>query len=396
MAHPAIQVEHLSKRYRLGQIGAGSLREDIHLWLSRAKSRQATTSDFWALKDVSFDVAQGEVLGIVGANGAGKSTLLKILSRITDPTHGTARLQGRCTSLLEVGTGFHPDLTGRENVYLNGAIMGLTRADVRKRFDEIVAFAGVEKFIDTPVKRYSSGMHVRLGFAVAAHLEPDILIVDEVLAVGDAAFRKKCLDRMEAVSHGEGRTVLFVSHDMPSVNELCDRCIFLEAGAIHADTDPKSAIALYYQRIKQQQEIAALSVGTRFVEARLFQDSDEATLTIHAGTKARFQFKFMVENPAGLDLGFGVFDQHGNQLYSSVASDFGVAFQTGPQEAHIEFDTEALKSGDYTVTATLWSAEQRYDHRIDIIEFAVIEPRADRLATRALGHLPCRWSLTRA
>src|ERR671933_2216214 len=240
MSDVAIRVEGLSKKYRLGahvqpyKTLRASLR-DVAAAPLRAASRVArrpTTArqgshrpEFWALKDVSFDVRHGEVLGIIGRNGAGKSTLLKLLSQITAPTEGCIKINGRVASLLEVGTGFHPELTGRENVLLNGAILGMSRTDISRRFDEIVAFADIEKFIDTPVKRYSSGMYLRLAFAVAAHLEPEILIVDEVLAVGDAQFQKKCLGKMQDVSTQQGRTVLFVSHNMNAVQRLCTRCV---------------------------------------------------------------------------------------------------------------------------------------------------------------------------
>ncbi|MGC8960577.1 MAG: ABC transporter ATP-binding protein, partial [Chloroflexia bacterium] len=244
MTDVAIRVEGLSKRYRIGQREPYRALRDV-LARGLAAPFRATASVFrrsgpngngirgenyiWALKDVSFEVKRGEVVGVIGRNGAGKTTLLKILSRITEPTEGYAEIHGRVGSLLEVGTGFHPELTGRENIYLNGAILGMKKAEIDKKFDEIVAFAEVEKFIDTPVKRYSSGMYVRLAFAVAAHLEPEILLVDEVLAVGDAAFQKKCLGKMGDVAKG-GRTVLFVSHQMNSIRKLCDRCIWLDAG----------------------------------------------------------------------------------------------------------------------------------------------------------------------
>jgi lipopolysaccharide transport system ATP-binding protein len=227
MNAPIIDVQRLAKRYQLG--GNAS-------------------QEFWALKDVSFSVRRGEVVGIVGRNGAGKSTLLKILSRITEPTNGKAILRGRAASLLEVGTGFHPDLSGRENVFLNGAILGMKRAEIARKFDEIVAFSEIASFIDTPVKRYSSGMYVRLAFAVAAHLDPDILIVDEVLAVGDAEFQKKCTGKMRDVASNQGRTVLFVSHNMGAVSKLCDRAIVLETGKVKLDGTPSDAIATYLQK----------------------------------------------------------------------------------------------------------------------------------------------------
>jgi lipopolysaccharide transport system ATP-binding protein len=252
MSRPIIEVENLSKRYRLGQFNARTMREEVEQLLSRFRNRGADrggnfsseNSEFWALKDVSFSVQPGEVIGIIGRNGAGKSTLLKILSRVTEPTSGVAYIRGRTASLLEVGTGFHAELTGRENIFLNGAILGMTRAEIRRKFDEIVDFSGVEKFIDTPVKRYSSGMYVRLAFAVAAHLEPEILIVDEVLAVGDTVFQKKCLGRMHSVAR-EGRTVIFVSHNMASIEELCDRAVVMKAGRIEQDGPARTVISHY-------------------------------------------------------------------------------------------------------------------------------------------------------
>jgi lipopolysaccharide transport system ATP-binding protein len=246
MPPPIIEASHLAKCYRLGAIGATSLKESLTGWWSRRRDgkKPDDNREFWALRDVSFEVGPGEVVGIIGRNGAGKSTLLKILSRITDPTSGRAVMRGRAASLLEVGTGFHPDLTGRENVFLNGAILGMTKEEIRRKFDEIVAFAEVEQFIDTPVKRYSSGMYVRLAFAVAAHLEPEILIVDEVLAVGDAQFQKKCLGKMSEVSKA-GRTILFVSHNMAAILALCQRAILLEKGRTVLDASVEEATSRY-------------------------------------------------------------------------------------------------------------------------------------------------------
>ena len=248
MSNVVIQVENLSKQYRLGAIGTGSLKDDLKRWRYKAMGKgdpflmegeendrtvKSKQEYVWALKDINFEVRKGEVMGIVGQNGAGKSTLLKILSRTTGPTTGSVKVKGRIASLLEVGTGFHGELSGRENIFLNGAIMGMTKAEIKKKFDEIVDFAGVEKYIDTPVKRYSSGMYVRLAFGVAAHLEPDILIVDEVLAVGDAEFQRKALGKMKDVSATDGRTVLFVSHNMGAVKTLCENGIILRHGRIH-------------------------------------------------------------------------------------------------------------------------------------------------------------------
>lgn len=261
MKNLAIQAENISKQYRLGEVGTGTLSHDLNRFWHKIRGNEdpylkigdnndRTTkgaSDYvWSLKDINFDIERGEAVGIVGKNGAGKSTLLKLLSKVTKPTTGSFKVNGRIASLLEVGTGFNPEMTGRENIYLNGAILGMRRHEITRRFDEIVAFSGVEKYIDTPVKRYSSGMYVRLAFAVAAHLESEILIVDEVLAVGDAEFQKKCLGKMGDLSSGEGRTVLFVSHNMAAVDQLCNRAILLEKGRKSYDSkNVKSIITKY-------------------------------------------------------------------------------------------------------------------------------------------------------
>lgn len=246
MSDTAVRVENLGKKYEIGHQVQSDLRTSM---MSKIKRLIAPTTnakeDFWALKDVSFEIKKGEAVGIIGRNGAGKSTLLKILSRITDPTTGRFEINGRVSSLLEVGTGFHPELSGRENIYLNGTILGMKRKEIKAKFDEIVDFSGVEKFIDTPVKHYSSGMKVRLAFSVAAHLEPEILIVDEVLAVGDAEFQKKCLGKMDEVSKNEGRTVLFVSHNMSAVQNLCNKGILLHSGAISFIGNSEDAVIHY-------------------------------------------------------------------------------------------------------------------------------------------------------
>ena len=258
----AIKIEHVSKEYRLGTIGGGTLRGDLQSWWARLRGKEDPNSKigsaaahggdrFLALDDVSIQVKKGEALGIIGHNGAGKYTLLKLLSRVTAPTRGTIAYNGRIASMLEVGTGFHPELTGRENVYMNGAILGMTKAEIDRKFDQIVEFAEMEKFIDTPVKRYSSGMYVKLAFAVAAHLDSEIMVMDEVLAVGDMKFQQKCLGKMGDAANSEGRTVLYVSHNMNTIRQLCTRCIVLDHGKVVFDGDVEKAIGLYMSRTKK-------------------------------------------------------------------------------------------------------------------------------------------------
>ena len=287
MSDTIIQVENLGKKYIIGHQQEGRSRyvalRDVmadgarSIWNrlnpltqnSKLKTQNPTREEFWALKDVSFEVKQGEVIGIIGRNGAGKSTLLKILSRITEPTEGRVKIRGRVASLLEVGTGFHPELTGRENIYLNGAILGMTRAEIKKKFDEIVDFAEVEKFLDTPVKHYSSGMYVRLAFAVAAHLEPEILVVDEVLAVGDAAFQKKCLGKMGDVATKEERTVLFVSHQMASISSLCSEVVVLKNGCISFVGGTQIGIESYLSETKEIHQVNLRSRKDRTGEGKI-------------------------------------------------------------------------------------------------------------------------------
>ena len=268
MSDIAIKLENISKQYRLGVVGTGTLSHDLNRWWAKMRGKtdpslkigqenslaKAGGEYVWALKDINLEVKKGEILGIIGKNGAGKSTLLKLLSQVTGPTTGSIKVNGRIASLLEVGTGFHPELTGRENIFLNGAILGMTKTEIKSKLDEIIEFAGVAKYVDTPVKRYSSGMYVRLAFAVAAHLEPDILVVDEVLAVGDAEFQKKAIGKMQDVSKGGGRTVLFVSHNMASIQQLCKRGVLLENGMIVFNGSVEDTINKY---ISNQNRIAS-------------------------------------------------------------------------------------------------------------------------------------------
>jgi lipopolysaccharide transport system ATP-binding protein len=340
-----IKVENLSKQYRLGHVGTGTISHDVNRWWHKIRgmedpyikigeSNDRTVkgdSDYvWALKDINFEVQQGEVLGIIGRNGAGKSTLLKILSRTTAPTTGSVKIKGRVASLLEVGTGFHPELSGRDNIFLNGAILGMTRREIQSKFDEIVDFAGVERYIDTPVKRYSSGMYVRLAFAVAAHLEPEILIVDEVLAVGDAEFQKKCLGKMKDVSVKDGRTVLFVSHNLGAVKSLCGRAISLKAGLIDFSGDVNDTINNYLisnSNTVSQNELENIieRSGNRkalFSSFHIENDNGNQISKLLTGQDIILVFRLrVVDNSVeNIDVGFSfhnIYDEMLSYLYSS-------------------------------------------------------------------------------
>jgi lipopolysaccharide transport system ATP-binding protein len=315
-----IKAEHISKQYRLGQVGTGTLSHDLKRWwaLARGKedpylkvgvendrTRKATSEYAWAVRDISFEICQGDTIGIIGKNGAGKSTLLKLLSRVTSPTQGEIKIKGRIASLLEVGTGFHPELTGRENIYMNGAILGMTKKEITRKFDEIVDFAGVAMYIDTPVKRYSSGMYVRLAFGVAAHLEPEILIVDEVLAVGDAEFQKKCLGKMNDVA-SHGRTIIFVSHNMQAVQGLCKSAMYLKSGKV-VDIGPTDKVINNYlsrevknclERKWNLDDDAPGNDKIKLLSAEIILDSTEdgAVIDVNTAFDIRFGFHNNVEN----------------------------------------------------------------------------------------------------
>ncbi|MBF9253912.1 ATP-binding cassette domain-containing protein [Pontibacter sp. 172403-2] len=320
MGDVVIEVENLSKLYRLGTIGTGSLRQDLQRWWTTSVLKQedpffqahgtealaANKQSILALQNINFKVNQGEVLGIIGSNGSGKSTLLKIISRIVRPTKGAVRGRGSVSSLLEVGTGFHKELTGRENVYISGYILGMSKSEIREKFDEIVAFSGVEAFIDTPVKRYSSGMYVRLAFAVAAHLEPDILIVDEVLAVGDADFQKKCLGKMRETSQTDGRTILFVSHSMQAINNLCDKALWLNQGKMMELGEVSSVVNKYIMgiqqfKLKQEWSTPAEAPGNDFIRFKSVElvpqlSTPDAPLDIRTPLTVKFQFWNMTDD----------------------------------------------------------------------------------------------------
>ena len=319
-----LDIENVSKQYRLGEVGTGTLQHDIKRWWASIQGKEdpylkiGETNDrtakgdsdyVWALKDINFQVEQGQAVGIIGRNGAGKSTLLKLLSRVTKPTTGSIKYKGRIASLLEVGTGFHPEMTGRENIYLNGAILGMTRKEITRKFDEIVDFAGVERYIDTPVKRYSSGMYVRLAFAVAAHLESEILIVDEVLAVGDAEFQKKCLGKMGDVTKNEGRTILFVSHNIAAVRELCTHGIVMDNGGLLLDDTIDKCITEYQKNHNQLSYYDYLEKDRKFenenIKVKSFNISpiEDNTITIKSGINVEIVFENKMSN-IDLDLAF--------------------------------------------------------------------------------------------
>lgn len=341
----SILVENLSKLYRLGDVGTGTISHDVNRWWHRIRGKEDPylkigetndrsskgNSDYvWALKDINFEVKQGEVLGIIGRNGAGKSTLLKILSRTTAPTTGSVKIKGRVASLLEVGTGFHPELSGRDNIFLNGAIMGMTRREIQSKFDEIVDFAGVERYIDTPVKRYSSGMYVRLAFAVAAHLDPEILIVDEVLAVGDAEFQKKCLGKMKDVSEKQGRTVLFVSHNMAAIKNLCTQAIYLRNATVEFSGQVIEAINTYMisnhspTAVLSLEKISERSGNQKVIFSNFYVEDMQGNRVDEILTGSNIKLVFVIKvndkNIQGIDLGFSFhnfYDDMQTYLYSS-------------------------------------------------------------------------------
>jgi ABC-type polysaccharide/polyol phosphate transport system ATPase subunit len=362
----AIEVDRVSKRYLLGEDRPGrSLRDAITSTIGnlRKGKRRPPRDSIWSLKDVSLTVSDGEALGVIGRNGAGKTTLLKILSRITEPTSGVTRTRGRVTSLLEVGTGFHPELTGRENVYLNGAILGMTRRDIDRRFEEIVSFAGVERFADTPVKRYSSGMYLRLAFSVAAHLEPDIMVVDEVLAVGDVEFQAKCLGRMEAAEK-EGRTVVFVSHNLGAISSLCSRSIWLDSGVVQRE-GPSSAVVEAYlaadlQRTAQG-DLAKDPHGSVALRAvNVLDDSGGPVEVLGRDQPFAIEILFSVRTAVpGLDLAAHVWNAQGVEVLNEAWSDAAARRSNDPGEYVARLEVPAvLNVGEYRVGVWLGT---RYD-----------------------------------
>jgi lipopolysaccharide transport system ATP-binding protein len=376
MSDTVIRVENLSKKYVIAHQQNErytTLRDSLAKGTKNllkpfqnpsSKIQNPKSEEFWALNDVSFEIKQGEAIGIIGRNGAGKSTLLKVLSRITEPTKGRISVRGRVASLLEVGTGFHPELTGRENIYLNGSVLGMHRAEIKAKFDEIVAFAEVEKFLDTPVKRYSSGMYVRLAFAVAAHLEPEILIVDEVLAVGDSTFQKKCLGKMGDVATKEGRTVLFVSHSMQAVAQLTKRCVLLSQGSIQYDGHTDKAVRSYLAGHKSAQEQPAFyeapltKTGNHIAWARVHTSEDQG---IHCwGQKITFEFALKVLEPnEGLRFSFQILNEleHPICIFWNFDSKASFCCEAGVSIVRCEVPKLRLYMGAYSLRT--WFSDRR-------------------------------------
>ncbi|MGO4913030.1 ABC transporter ATP-binding protein [Leeuwenhoekiella sp. W20_SRS_FM14] len=397
MTKTILKAENISKQYRLGTVGTGTLRDDFKRNWARLRGKedpflkvgavndrsQKSTEDYvWALREINFEVKQGEVLGIIGKNGAGKSTLLKILSRVTAPTTGLIKSRGRIASLLEVGTGFNHELTGRENIYLNGAILGMTKAEISSKLDEIIDFSGCERYIDTPTKRYSSGMTVRLAFAVAAFLEPEILVVDEVLAVGDAEFQKKAIGKMQDISQGEGRTVLFVSHNMSSVRSLCTRGIVLENGYGVFESDATEAVN-YYLRAndtsKSETDLYSREDRTgngKIIVSKIetYSKNGSKIDSVISGDflKIRFSFEIREKIGAKLILGFALRDQNEELKAMVVTDEMGADIDDFVKRGFIDFDIEklSLRGGLYNLQFTLSEKTTSKENHIDYLEKA--------------------------
>ena len=420
MSDVVIRAEGLGKRYLIGHRARSGERytalRDVVGKAVKSAARSAydmvrgapivigdEVEEFWALKDVAFEISRGEVVGIIGRNGAGKSTLLKILSRITEPTTGRVSICGRVASLLEVGTGFHPELTGRENIYLNGAILGMSRAEIKRKFDEIVAFAEVEKFLDTPVKRYSSGMYVRLAFAVAAHLEPEILVVDEVLAVGDAEFQKKCLGKMQDVA-GDGRTVLFVSHNMAAIENLTSKSLLLEGGGVVASAATSDVVSLYLDRLRVSHSNTSIQFGDAQIRMEVLAADGEHQTAFRCGSEIAFRIYCLAPTPImGLELRIPIFTAAGFRIttLSSRHQSTEVLSADGRAIFLAHWRNNCLAPGKYNVWLALYQDGQYKAHWENVIELHVIEAdyySTGRMPDGGMGPLlpDCRWQSPRS
>jgi lipopolysaccharide transport system ATP-binding protein len=382
MSENMIEVENLSKLYKLGSIGTGTLSHDLNRWWAKVRKKEdpfilageknernskSNSGHVWSLKNINFEIKEGEIFGIIGSNGAGKSTLLKLLSKITKPTTGSIKLNGRVSSLLEVGTGFHPELTGRENVFLNGAVLGMRKQEIKNRFDEIVDFSGIERYIDTPVKKYSSGMYVRLAFAVAAHLEPDILIIDEVLAVGDAEFQSKCLGKMKDVSTNHGRTVLFVSHNISAIKQLCTKALLLEQGLQKTIGNINDVISVYQHEKPDTEEGRRSKIPDNqsgyFTDWELEETNLQNKHTCYTGDTCIFSFGFRaLENLKNCEVRLVI--KHDDLLivHASSMSNNGVNFSISPGDYRFKFKVMLpLKNAKFDVGVYFLSFEKEID-----------------------------------
>jgi lipopolysaccharide transport system ATP-binding protein len=397
MSNTVIKVENISKQYRLGNVGLGSLSHDLNRWWYNVRGKEdpylkigeendrsikGESEYVWALRNINFEVKQGEVLGIIGRNGAGKSTLLKILSRTTTPTLGQIKIKGRVASLLEVGTGFHPELSGRENIFLNGAILGMSKKEIKSKLDEIVDFAGVDRYIDTPVKRYSSGMYVRLAFAVAAHLDPEILIVDEVLAVGDAEFQKKALGKMQDVSGKDGRTVLFVSHNMGSIVQLCSKAIFLKNGIIDSSGDVDHIVNYYLKSCFSNSTEVSFPLNLKpkgnFTDIRLVNSLGEPSDTFPVGQDPILEINYILHQPVkNFHVAIIVNDAKGNHLFSSADTDLDESLlqlrSSGVYRVRVNVPTQFLNSGTFNISAGMGVINKEIFHRVELFNFAIAD-----------------------
>lgn len=403
MSGLAIKIEDLSKQYRLGLIGTGTLSHDLNRWwhkirgkddpylkvgLDNNREKSFECEYVWALKKINLEIKKGEILGIVGRNGAGKSTLLKIISKVTGPTTGSIRINGRLASLLEVGTGFHPELTGRENIYLNGAILGMTRKEITGKLDQIVDFAGVTKYVDTPVKRYSSGMMVRLGFAVAAHLEPDILVVDEVLAVGDAEFQKKAIGKMQEVSSESGRTILFVSHNMSAIQTLTTRCIHISEGELIDDGKTTEVVGSYLSKSQELYREKYLISDIKKRHQRLSRDIEFTEFSFENGNRGFFSYgeniviKIGIKASADIDrfrFSFTVHDISGYPVGSSFSKNELECKSSRAKFYKLTFPALPLAPGAYSFEIAVGKGNERdgyndFDIVRDILHFHIIPP----------------------
>ena len=396
-----IQIDNLSKLYRLGTIGSGTFQNDLIRWWAKIRklddplqkvgkrniqNKTGNSDLIWALKDINMDVSKGDILGIIGKNGAGKSTLLKILSRITSPTTGSVKIKGRVASLLEIGTGFHPDLTGRENIYLNGAILGMLRNEIDQRLDEIIDFSGIERYIDTPVKRYSSGMYVRLAFAVGAHLNSDILIVDEVLAVGDIEFQKKCIGKMDNIACQHGRTVLFVSHNMSTIQSLCSRACLIDQGQMLKVGSVKDIISIYYENTFQHKSNYKLKTKNRsgnstlqFVEYILLDNNSKSIYEVNCGAYLQIEllFEVFIDVIKNLRIGIAIKDQmHGNyvtELNSYYVSNDSYKVVNGKHKFTFDINKMPLSPGKYIIDLIATSGLEVLDYLKDAGQMIVTE-----------------------